>query len=605
MPATRSVAEQELINSLGWLIRMRWFAGAAVLAATAITVHLVGLPVPERQAYLIGLAILGYNLLFLLAAGRLDEVCPRFPPACQWFARIQIAFDWLAMTVLISLSGGIESPAILFFLFHIAIASLLLPHEKGFLYVALAPVLVGTVAGLEASGVLRHVALVNPPRFRDPIFVAEVLVFFTCASYVMAYLAMAISRRLRKGEAEIAGLYEIVRTATSTLDLSQVLDRLSEATTRVLACKGAAIRLLDPHGTKLVAAASYGLSDEFMSAALELSRSSIDREVLARNTVLFIDALNDPRLLFPEANRKEGITTILVAPLVGKAGPMGVLRAYGAAGHEFNPDDARFLAAVASQSAIALENAQAYQMLRSIDRDKSQFVQTVTHELRSPIQVSHNLLTLLEQGYVGVLSSEQADLVTRARCRIEFLQTLVDDLLDLAAGKADHQLTTERKPLDLAPLVLEVCGRFLAAAKARGLTLRASTDQGTLTMRADARELDRIVNNLVANAVRYTVKGEVTVALARDGDTARITVADTGIGIPQDALPRLFEEFFRAPNAKVVEERGTGLGLAIVKTLVERYHGTIDVKSTEGEGTTFIVRLPLAFPETAEAEAIG
>ncbi len=603
-PVVRSLAEQELINSLGWLITMRWFAAAAVIAATAITAHMVGVAIPERPAYLVGLAIVGYNLLFKFVAGRLDSVCPTFPRACQWFARVQIAFDWLAMAVLISLSGGIESPAILFFLFHIAIASLLLPHEKGFLYVAFAPILVGAIAWLEASGVLPHVALVNPPRFRDPIFVAEVLVFFTCACYVMAYLAMSISRRLRRREAEIAGLYEAVRTATSTLDLSQVLDRLAEATTRVLACKGAAIRLLDPKGTKLVAAASYGLSDEFLSAALELSRSAIDREVLATNTVLFIDGLHDPRLLYPEANRKEGITTILVAPLVGKAGPIGVVRAYGAEGHEFNEDDAAFLAAVASQSVIAIENAQAYQMLANIDRDKSQFVRTVTHELRSPIQVSHNLLTLLEQGYVGALSSEQADLITRARRRIEFLQTLVDDLLDLAAGKAELQLRVERNPVELAPLVREVSGRFVAPARTRGLVLRVQAEEEPLTVLADARDLDRVVNNLVSNAIRYTPKGAVAVALEREGDAARITVRDSGIGIPADALPHLFEEFFRATNAKLVEERGTGLGLAIVKTLVERYHGTIDVHSTEGQGTTFVVRLPLAFDESPAGESV-
>jgi len=602
-PAARSAAEQELINSLGWLIRMRWFAGAAVLAATAITVHMVGLPVPERPAYLVGLAVLGYNLLFLAAARRLDLVCPTFPRACQWFARVQIGLDWLAMAALISLSGGIESPAILFFLFHIAIASLLLPHEKGFLYVALAPFLVAVIAWLEARGVLPHVAVVQPPRFRDPVFVAAVLIFFTCASYVMAYLAMSISRRLRRREAELAGLYEIVRTATSTLDLSQVLERLSEATTHVLACKGAAIRLLDPKGTRLVAAASYGLSESFMSPALELSRSSIDREVLESRTVLFIDALADPRLLYPEANRQEGVTTILVAPLVGKAGPIGVLRAYGAAGHEFSQDDAAFLAAVAWQSVIAIENAQAYQMLANIDRDKSQFVRTVTHELRSPIQVSQNLLTLLEQGYVGVLSSEQVDLVTRARRRIEFLQTLVDDLLDLAAGKADLQLRTERKPVDLGGLIREVSARFSAPAQAKGLRLRLEVTEEALTVQAEPTDLDRIVNNLLANAVRYTRKGEVVINLAREGDAARLTVRDTGIGIPEDALPHLFDEFFRAPNAKVVEERGTGLGLAIVKSLVERCHGTIEVQSTEGEGSSFALRVPLAFGAAGARDA--
>ncbi len=590
----RSLTEQELINSLGWLIRMRWLAAAAVLAATAVTTHVVGLRVPERDAYLVGVAIFLYNALFRAALGRLDALCPKFPTACQWFARVQIGFDWLAMAALISLSGGIESPAIIFFLFHITIASLLLPHDKGFLYVTLAPILVAAIAFGEARGLLRHVALVEPPRYQDPVYIAQVLVFFTSASYVIAYLAMSISRRLRRREAEIAGLYEIVRASTSTLDLPAVLDGLAEAIAHVLGCQGAAIRLLDHSGSQLVAAASHGLSESFTSATLDLSRSAIDREVLTGTKVLFVDGVRDPRIVYPEANRQEGVRTILVAPVLGKAGPIGVLRAYGGEGHIFNRDDAAFLAAVGAQGAIAIENAQAYQMLMTLDRDKSEFVRTVTHELRSPVQVSQNLLALLDQGYVGALTPEQAELVTRARRRIEFLQTLVDDLLDLAAGKDGVHPRADRRAVPLAGLVRDVCSGFATAARSKGLQLQVDADDEDACVWGDQRELERILANLVGNAVRYTPRGQVAVTLDRDGAAGRIVVRDTGIGIPADAMPRLFEEFFRAPNAKAIEERGTGLGLAIVKTLLDRYHGTIEVDSREGEGTTFTVRLPLA-----------
>lgn len=102
------------------------------------------------------------------------------------------------------------------------------------------------------------------------------------------------------------------------------------------------------------------------------------------------------------------------------------------------------------------------------------------------------------------------------------------------------------------------------------------------------------MNNLVSNAVRYTQKGQIRVRAEPANGLARIVIADTGIGIPEDALPKLFEEFFRAQNAKDIQETGTGLGLSIVKDLVERYDGKIQVDSVEGEGTTFTVTLPLA-----------
>ncbi|MGE5360504.1 MAG: ATP-binding protein [Bacteroidales bacterium] len=598
-PPAATIAEQEVINSLGWMIRMRWFAGAAVIAAAAFTARIWRLPVPEVDGYALALCIFAYNLLFQFALRKLGERGQASPEAGQWFARVQIAFDWAAMAILINLSGGIESPAIIFFLFHITIASLLLPHDKGFLYVTLAPAIVAAIAWLEVSGMLPHVAIVQPPRYRDSVYIAEVLAFFTCASYVTAYLAMSISRRVRRRELEISGLYQSVQATTSTLDLSDVLERLSEATATVLGCQGAAIRLLDRAGVQLVAAASFGLSDAYMDKGpLELARSAIDQETLSSGQVVLIDTATDPRLAYPRELREEGIRTMLIAPVIGRTGPIGVLRAYGGEHHKFSEDDHAFLAAVAAQGAIAIENAQAYERLAAMDRDKSMFVRTVTHELRSPIQVSQNLLTLLEQGYVGTLSPEQADLITRARRRMEFLQTLVNDLLDLAAGKAERPPLAERSTVVLPTVLRDVCGRFLDPAAAKGVVLELNVEDETLAVWGEPRDVDRVLNNLLSNAVRYTPAGSISVTLTTDGEWANLVVRDTGIGIPSQALPHLFEEFFRAPNARAVQERGTGLGLAIVKTLVERQYGTIEVESAEGQGTTFTVRLPLA-PESA------
>jgi signal transduction histidine kinase len=350
-----------------------------------------------------------------------------------------------------------------------------------------------------------------------------------------------------------------------------------------------------------VAAASFGLSAAYMDKGpLKLARSPIDQEALSSGSVLVIDAATDARVSYPRELRTEGVRTILIAPVIGRGGPIGVLRAYGADGHTFTPDDQAFLSAVAAQGAIAIEHAQAYEQLAALDRDKSSFIRTVTHELRSPIHVAQNLLTLLEQGYVGALTPEQADLITRARRRMEFLQTLVNDLLDLAAGKAEPPPLSDRSTVVLPLLLQDVCGRFVAPAAAKGVTLDVRIQDEALAVWGEPRELDRVLNNLLSNAVRYTAAGAIAVELDADGDWGRLVVRDTGIGIPADALPHLFEEFFRAKNARAVLERGTGLGLSIVKALVERDHGTIEVESTEGVGTTFTVRLPLA-PESAIA----
>jgi signal transduction histidine kinase len=574
---------------------MRWFAGIGVLLATLFSVSVFDINIPALPLYLLGLGLLVYNALLWRGLAWLNAGPSRPNVAYQHFARLQIGMDWLAMALLIHCSGGIESPAILYFLFHITITSLLLPHDRGFLYVALAPILVGGVALLEYQDVLSHVNVFKPARYDDTLYIAGVLFFFTSAAYVMAYFSMTISRRLRYREDELAGLYQSVQATTSTLEVPEVLNRLAEATTRALGCKGAVIRLLDRTGSHLEVAASYGLSENYLDKApIEMARARIDQEALSGKTVLVRDALRDDRLRYPEKIVSEGVRAILSAPLMGKRGPIGVLRAYGGTAYRFSEDDADFLSAIAAQGVVAIENAVAYQILENLDQDKSQFVRIVTHELRSPVQVTSSLLNVLDRGYVGELNAKQADLVDRARRRIQFLQTLIDDLLDLAAGKADVLATAERGLVSLTDVLQEVHARYEAPAQDKGLTLRLEHSDEALNVWGDKDELDRIMNNLVSNAVKYTPQGEVRLQAGPVDGFVRVVVSDTGIGIPQEAQEHLFEEFFRAKNAKDIESAGTGLGLSIVKDLVERYDGKIEVQSVEGQGTTFTLMLPLA-----------
>ena len=591
----RTIAQQELVYSLRWLINMRWIASAGVVAGTAIAAGVLRVPIAELPLYLLGFTLFAYNLALKLSLKWLDAKYADVGVVFQWFARTQIGLDWLGMAVLIHYSGGVESPAILFFLFHITIASLLLPHDRGFLYVTMGPALVGGVALAEYSGLLPHVYLVSAPLHQDRVYVMGVFFFFTCASYVMAYVSMSISRRLRRREDEVAGLYQGVEATLSSLDFRTVLDKLTEATARVLNCKGASVRLLDQQGRALEMVTAWGLSPGYLEKApIDLRRALIDQEALSGKTVLVTDAANDPRMRYPDKIRAEGIVSILSTPLIGKTGPLGVLRAYGDEKHQFSRDDAAFLAAVASYGAVAIENARTYQMRLDIDREKSLFLRTVTHELRSPLNAVASILGVLRQVCAGDLGAKQADLVSRALQRVNFLQTLVDDLLDLAAGKAEVLNTASRERVSLTGSLREACARFEPQAQAKGLELLLFEPGEDLTIWGDRSELERVLTNLLSNAVKYTQRGEVRVSLERHGEQARLTVADTGIGIPKSAMSQLFEEFFRAPNAKAMEERGTGLGLAIIKDLVARYGGTISAESTEGQGSAFTLLLPLA-----------
>ena len=588
----RSLVEQELINSLGWLISLRWLAGAGVLVATAVATLALRVPLPPARLYLVGGGILAYNVACWLVLRWLLRSRPDATREFEALARAQIALDWLAMAVLIASSGGAESPAMIFFLIHITIASLLLPHQHGFLYVTLAPVLVGAVALLEYAGVLQHVAIVQPVRYREPLYVSAVLGFFTAACYVMAYSCMRIAHRLRRREAELSGLYEGVRDVTSTLEITTVLDRIVEAAARVLTCKAAAIRLIDQNRSLVEFAASWGLSETYRDEVPgEYARSVLDQDTLRDGVVHVRNVEEDPRIWHPELVRDERIESMLSVAIKGRTGPMGVLRAYGSPGHEFGAEDIAYLQAVAAHGAVAIENAKAYRLLADLDRDKSKFLRITTHELRSPVRVTESLLMTLGDGFVGTLTPEQADVVQRAQRRLASLHELIDDLLDLAAGKADMGQVQPRR-VDLRAAASEVVERLRPVAEGKGLALELHQPAEALEVYCDPADLDRIIVNLVGNAVKYTARGHVRIRLALADGHVRLEVADSGIGIPREALPSLFKEFYRAANAKAGGEPGTGLGLAIVKLLVDRYGGEIGVASEEGQGTTMTVTLP-------------
>jgi signal transduction histidine kinase len=207
--------------------------------------------------------------------------------------------------------------------------------------------------------------------------------------------------------------------------------------------------------------------------------------------------------------------------------------------------------------------------------------------------VTESLLTALAGGYVGDVPPSHLSVIQRALKRVQALQTLVNDLLDLASGKVELK-AAERRRLALNPVAEDVCDRLQARAAAKGIALAYDGPDDPLEIVADPADIDRLVTNLVSNAVKYTPAGAVRVTLTQGAGRATFAVADTGIGIPEESLPKLFQEFYRARNAKAIEEAGTGLGLAIVKDLVDRYDGTIAVDSKEGQGTTFTVTLPLA-----------
>jgi signal transduction histidine kinase len=227
---------------------------------------------------------------------------------------------------------------------------------------------------------------------------------------------------------------------------------------------------------------------------------------------------------------------------------------------------------------------------RQIEELRRDFVVNASHELKTPVTAIQTLGDALAVT-IGKDQGRALSLLKRLNDESERLARLVNELLDLRRLEVAGEL--ERVPVDLAEVTRLVVAEQLPRAEARGVELQLDAPD-TAPVAGVPADLEAVVKNLVANAVKYNRDGgRVHVTLRTEGGARVMTVADTGIGIRQQDLPRIFERFYRVDTARSRETGGTGLGLSIVRHAVERHGGSVRVESTLGEGTTFTVTLPI------------
>jgi signal transduction histidine kinase/DNA-binding response OmpR family regulator len=225
--------------------------------------------------------------------------------------------------------------------------------------------------------------------------------------------------------------------------------------------------------------------------------------------------------------------------------------------------------------------------LKELDRIKSEFVTTVSHDLRSPLTAVLGYLELIERA--GSVNEQQGEFIHRAQMSVTQITDLVNDLLELGRVEAGLDIAKEDTPLTvLARYAIE---GLRGSAEAKEITLEVNLQEFAPLVNGDPVRLRQMIGNLLDNAIKYTPEnGVVRLAVEAEGDQVILRISDTGMGIPQADQPYLFDKFFRASN--IPEDLpGTGLGLSIVKSIVDNHGGRIWVDSKSGEGATFTVVL--------------
>ncbi|TGD86527.1 response regulator [Mycolicibacterium sp. CH28] len=289
----------------------------------------------------------------------------------------------------------------------------------------------------------------------------------------------------------------------------------------------------------------------------------------------------------------------LVTPLLAQgAAPSGFLVA---ALNRFRPLDEEyrgFIKLVAGHIATGISSARSYRAqqrraeeLAELDRAKTTFFSNISHEFRTPITLILGPVAELRGRATGIddEARRELDVVHRNGLR---LAKLVNTLLDFSRIEAGR-MQAHYEPVDLAEVTAELASVFRSAIERAGLSLVVDCRPGGEPVYLDRDMWEKVVLNLLSNALKYTFDGSITVRVRYDAGEAVVSVADTGIGVPAAEMPRLFERFHRIESARTRSTEGSGIGLALVKELVGVHGGTIAAESAAGAGTTFTVRLPL------------
>jgi signal transduction histidine kinase len=237
--------------------------------------------------------------------------------------------------------------------------------------------------------------------------------------------------------------------------------------------------------------------------------------------------------------------------------------------------------------------------LEALDRAKASFLASASHDLRTPLTSILAYVEMLSDSQTGLVHPDQAMMLDAIDRNVRRLKTMIEDMLTTSRIELGA-FTSRLRPLDLTSLVPAAAEVIRPSAAARGLEFDVSCGESEIIVDGDADQLDRVLVNLLTNAVKYTPGGgRVSLSVRSQDGVAVLTVADTGIGIPEQDQGSLFTRFFRASNAVEAAIPGSGLGLSIVGTIVANHHADLDVESAQDSGTTITVRIPLFDPAHA------
>ncbi|MBN1436378.1 MAG: GAF domain-containing sensor histidine kinase [Sedimentisphaerales bacterium] len=310
----------------------------------------------------------------------------------------------------------------------------------------------------------------------------------------------------------------------------------------------------------------------------------------------------DPKLKFDKQWDKQNnfrTRDVMCAPALFKGQVQGVVQVLNSNSGTFTAVDMQLLENISRLIGYALYHTKLQDdisTLKHLEREKAKFMRVLVHELKSPVSAA-KMMTDTYREYLNDHPRVE-ELATKIGGRMDQLVDLIKDILEFSRVQSGEPLG-EISEMDLAAQTREVHQQYKEQADAKGLDLIMKIPAEAVPIRFDLQGCRLVLSNLLSNAIKYTADGSVTVSVQRQGQWVVLRVVDTGIGIPEADIPKMFGEFFRASNARQAKIQGSGVGLAGVKNLVQRFGGQMELHSKENEGSVFTVKFAIPEPKPA------
>ncbi len=378
-------------------------------------------------------------------------------------------------------------------------------------------------------------------------------------------------------------LIDIARDLASTLDLDVLLDRIVNAAADITSAEAASILLYDNTSRQLYFQVATNIDEPTLRGLVVPLEGSIAGWIVTHRKPVRIDDVQKDARYFKSVDQVTGFPSrsLMGMPLITKNKVVGVLETLNKRDGNFSMADENLLSVLGAQAAVAIENARLFQ--------QSDLISEFVHELRTPLASLSTATYLLLRPEMS--RDQQEQIVTNIHNETLRLNSMASAFLDLA--RLESGRVQFRKSLfDIHDLLEECRDVMITKAAESNIQINLSASGGPSLLEADRDTIKQVLLNLLSNAIKYNRKNG-TVIIKTDASESHLilTVQDSGVGIPEEALSHIFEKFYRVREHESVAS-GTGLGLSICKQIVQGHGGTIEIKSKLGVGTKIIVSLP-------------